>query len=138
MAYRDADRQREAERRWYRENRDKVFDKKNRKKARLRQLVREAKEVPCSDCGVAYSYYVMDFDHVAENKVMDVSKIVNFGSVARLMEELAKCEVVCANCHRVRTWRRLQARGSAVGSGASMTGCDRDSQQLRLFGWPAS
>ena len=108
MAYKDPARQREAERRWYRANRQAVYDKKNRKRERLRQMLRSAKEVPCTDCGVRYPYYVMDFDHVDGEKVMLVSQLVNRGSVSKLMAEIAKCEVVCANCHRIRTWNRLQ------------------------------
>ena len=109
--YRDRERQRAAERRWYAANKAKVAAKKDRKRQRLREIVRAAKTVPCADCGVTYPYYVMDFDHVSGDKEMIVSKLVNFGATGRLMEEIAKCEVVCANCHRVRTWRRL-AQGS--------------------------
>ena len=64
MAYRDPERQREAERRWYRANRERVNAKKNRKKAALRAVVQEVKRQPCADCGVQYPYYVMDLDHV--------------------------------------------------------------------------
>ena len=107
MAYKDAERQREAERRWYRANRERVFQRKSEKKARLRALVQQAKQRPCADCGVEYPYYVMDFDHVEGEKAMIVSDLVNFGSTTRLLAELAKCEVVCSNCHRVRSWNRL-------------------------------
>jgi hypothetical protein len=114
MAYRDPARQREAEHRWYRANRERVYAKKNRKRERLRARIKAAKEVPCTDCGVCYPFYVMDFDHVDGEKVMDVSKVVNFGSVTKLERELTKCEVVCANCHRERTWRRLDATAPKV------------------------
>jgi L-lysine 2,3-aminomutase len=107
MAYRDPERQRAAERKWYLENRQKVFDKKNRKKTRMRQFLREWKSRPCADCGVSYPYYVMDLDHVDGDKVMNVSALVLRGSMRLLMAELEKCEVVCANCHRTRTFSRL-------------------------------
>ncbi|MCU1376008.1 MAG: hypothetical protein JWO68_3294 [Actinomycetia bacterium] len=108
MAYRDPADQRAAERRWYAANKAKVAAKKDRKRERLRDLVRRAKEVPCADCGGSFPYYVMDFDHVGDEKSALVSKLVNFGATQRLLDEMAKCEVVCANCHRIRTWRRMQ------------------------------
>lgn len=68
-----------------------------------------AKAKPCADCGVQYPSYVMEFDHLGdEPKEFDVCK-GRFTSVERLMAEIAKCAVVCANCHRVRTWKRRQA-----------------------------
>jgi hypothetical protein len=106
--YRDRERQREAERRWYAANKQTVAAKKDRKRRRLRELVRAAKDRPCADCGVRYPYYVMDLDHVDGDKVMIVSKLVNFGATSRVVDEIAKCEAVCANCHRARTWRRAR------------------------------
>ena len=108
--YRDRERQRAAERRWYEANKARVAEKKDRKRARLREMVRQAKEVPCADCGVRYPYYVMDLDHVTDDKAMIVSKLVNFGATERLRAEIAKCQAVCANCHRERTHRRSQSR----------------------------
>ena len=104
--YADREKQRAAERRWYEANRAKVAAKKDRKRERLRELVRAAKDHPCTDCGVRYPYYVMDLDHVSGEKAMIVSKLVNFGATQRVVDEIAKCEPVCANCHRVRSWRR--------------------------------
>ena len=115
--YRDRERQREAERRWYGANKAKVAAKKDAKRRRLRRLVQEAKTRPCADCGLAYPYYVMDLDHLGDDKTMIVSKLINFGSTSRVLAELAKCEAVCANCHRERTWRRLQA----IGDGSTAT-----------------
>ena len=107
--YRDPEQQRAAERRWYAANKAKVAAKKDRKRERLRALVREAKDRPCADCGVRYPYYVVDLDHVEDDKVMIVSKLVNFGATQRVVDEIAKCEAVCANCHRVRTHLRRTA-----------------------------
>jgi hypothetical protein len=68
--------------------------------------IREAKQRPCTDCGNEYPYYVMDFDHVGEDKLMNIAKMAGL-SWARIEAEIAKCEVVCSNCHRIRTWQRL-------------------------------
>ena len=126
MPHRDRDRQREAERRWYHANKAKVIAKKNRKKARLRALVQTKKQEPCADCGVSYPYYVMDFDHVTDDKVMMISQLVLRGATTKLLVELEKCEVVCANCHRIRTWIRSQARSLDPPSSSGAT-------QLTLF-----
>ena len=52
---------------------------------------------------------VMDFDHVRGEKVANVSSIWSRKSWEAVLEEVAKCEVVCANCHRLRTWSRRAA-----------------------------
>lgn len=71
------------------------------------ELVRKAKDVPCMDCGVKYPYYVMDFDHRdPADKLFTVSAKARFKSLSCIQTELAKCDVVCANCHRERTHRR--------------------------------
>jgi hypothetical protein len=76
------------------------------KKVKLKAIIDEAKSVPCRDCGFRYPPYVMDFDHISGTKIMDVSKLTRFGSERKLREEIAKCEVVCSNCHRERTHKR--------------------------------
>jgi hypothetical protein len=102
-----------AEQRWYQANKDVVKAKKLRKRLRLREIIREAKDVPCADCGGRFPSYVMDFDH-REDKLVIVSKLPEFGSVAKLLGEIAKCDVVCANCHRERTFGRgAQSHGTS-------------------------
>ena len=75
----------------------------------LRRLLRELKDVPCSDCGQLYPPWVMDFDHVAGDKLFNVGQAVRT-SAAVILSEVAKCEVVCANCHRDRTYKRMFKR----------------------------
>lgn len=63
------------------------------------------KEHPCVDCGVA-DPVVLEFDHL-KDKEQNISKLVaGRATQARLMGEIDKCEVVCANCHRRRTYTR--------------------------------
>lgn len=59
---------------------------------------------PCSDCG-EQDIRVLEFDHV-EEKLKSVSIMRRGYSLESVMEEIAKCEVVCANCHRIRTSER--------------------------------
>lgn len=47
----------------------------------------------------------MDFDHLRDKK-FNLSKAHLTGSLKKITEEIAKCEVVCSNCHRVRTFER--------------------------------
>lgn len=63
---------------------------------------------PCSDCGNT-DYRVLDFDHL-KDKEFNISDGIKWGySLERIKAEIAKCEVVCSNCHRIRTWERLNS-----------------------------
>jgi len=78
-----------------------------KRKRRLRSIIQEIKNVPCADCGVKYPPYVMEFDHVRGEKVRDISNMVSESvQIEKLLEEIEKCEVVCANCHRERTFQQ--------------------------------
>lgn len=74
-------------------------------RAKNRELVQEEKSKPCADCGRSYPYYVMDFDHVRGKKAFTIG--ASMSKPARVLrEEIKKCDVVCANCHRIRTHKR--------------------------------
>lgn len=66
---------------------------------------------PCTDCGRVYHWYVMDFDHrPGEVKRYKLSTMVNNGfSKEEILEEMEKCDFVCASCHRLRTWSRFDS-----------------------------
>ena len=79
-----------------------------KQKEYLSRYIREIKEKnPCMDCKVWYPYYVMDFDHVRGRKHKNVSELIDSLSKKKIDEEIAKCEVVCSNCHRIRTHNRI-------------------------------
>ena len=63
----------------------------------------------CKDCGKDFPYYVLDFDHVLGKKVHDISFMCRWYTIEEINEEVQKCEIVCANCHRKRTYERNQA-----------------------------
>jgi hypothetical protein len=82
-----------------------------KQKAYLAQYLRDLKtKTPCVDCGINYPYYVMDFDHVRGQKHANVMELVSTLSKKKIDEEIAKCEIVCSNCHRIRTHMRKIAK----------------------------
>lgn len=105
MAYKTAEQQRANAKRHYDSNKEMYAERNRRAKDRLRQIIRDAKSVPCTDCGVQYPHYVMDFDHLGD-KEYNVGSMVGLGSKTKLLAEIEKCEVVCSNCHRERTYSR--------------------------------
>lgn len=63
---------------------------------------------PCADCGSGFHPAAMQFDHLPGfTKEGDVSSMIGSVSRQRLDAEIAKCELVCANCHSIRTYTRL-------------------------------
>ena len=95
---------REYTRAHYKANKSYYVDKAKRHKSDNGELVREAKSVPCMDCGGTFPYYVMDFDH-REGKSFTLGKYREMGK-QQILQEIEKCDVVCSNCHRVRTATR--------------------------------
>lgn len=93
---------RERQKQWAKDNAQRVRDAAARNRAKKRQIVLDAKAVPCLDCGVSYPSRVMEFDHVRGEKLGNVSVLVAKASEQRIRDEIAKCDVVCANCHRLR------------------------------------
>lgn len=76
----------------------------NRLKAK--DIMRKRKiESGCADCGYNDHHAGLDFDHVRGDKDSDVATIV---SLPALYREMEKCDVVCARCHRIRTYNRAQ------------------------------
>jgi lysyl-tRNA synthetase class I len=84
---------------------EKTTDRKH--KSHLIKYIQEMKSSsPCLDCKLSYPYYVMDFDHVRGRKQKNVMELINTLSKKKIDEEIAKCEIVCSNCHRIRTHMR--------------------------------
>lgn len=71
-------------------------------------FVNEIKKQPCMDCDLVFHPICMDFDHRDPvTKVAAISSMIRCGPRRKeLFHEIAKCDVVCANCHRLRTMNR--------------------------------
>ena len=101
----------------YHANKERYFQLARDRDRRLDELINSYKAQPCADCGESYPPYVMDFDHGdgadKEEKISTMRR--RRMAFAKIIAEIEKCEVVCANCHRERTNRRSPARYSRVG-----------------------
>lgn len=63
---------------------------------------------PCIDCGES-DPVVLEFDHRnGSNKLFAIGAVLNKGfAIKTIMNEIEKCDVRCANCHRRRTAQSL-------------------------------
>lgn len=87
---------------FYYKNRDACLKKMDI----IRQFVRQQKDKPCCDCGVKFHFAAMEFDHVRGPKKFELSN-AGSRSIKSVTSEIEKCDVVCANCHAVRTYNRI-------------------------------
>jgi hypothetical protein len=74
------------------------------RRERTEQLIDYFQTHPCVDCGES-DPVVLEFDHLRDKSFAVAAKLVDY-RWERILEEIEKCEVVCANCHRRRTARR--------------------------------
>ena len=88
----------------------KTLDRTNRKRTLYKRDLRaEMEEIGCVDCGEKYPYYMLQFDHLPEfEKVDSPQQLLHKYGWTKAREEIEKCEVVCANCHCIRTYVRGQ------------------------------
>ena len=117
MAHKDPERRKEYHAKymkevWYPKNKEKHISYVRRNKNRVTEFIEQYKRAhSCADCGFSGREfpYVLDFDHVDSNAV----KKFNIGSwshtvlsIEAIKQEMQKCELVCANCHRKRTFSK--------------------------------
>ena len=92
---------------WYPANRQKQVDLVAARRQEITERLAAYKlDLGCVDCHYNTHAEALDFDHIWD-KEFNVSDMVRLGySWANILVEIEKCEVVCANCHRVRTAQR--------------------------------
>lgn len=92
---------------WYYKNREHQMENTNRNRKRYRQTAKEyvwdyLSTHPCVRCGET-NPIVLEFHHRGD-KDIEVSRLIGRGaSLDSLIAEIAKCDVLCANCHRIVT-----------------------------------
>ena len=100
---------------WYFKNREKVrVQKKKRYQERQDWFVKYKSKHSCTDCGKFYPSYVMDFDHRNGKEKKFLVSNLRTASWETLLKEVKKCDLVCSNCHRIRTYSHSSTDRMAV------------------------
>src|SRR5438046_797073 len=93
--------------RYYAANREREIERVTRRQAATTAFLRELRSVPCADCGARFEGHQMDFDQRdPAAKIQGGTRMISRSSVERILAEVDKCDIVCANCHRLRTHER--------------------------------
>lgn len=97
---------------WYQRNKKKhikAVGRNNSKKLKNTKIwIDKLKNHPCMDCGNSFPSCAMDFDHRPGETKKNTVSVLRARTVSKkiLLTEIAKCDLVCANCHRIRTFQR--------------------------------
>ena len=103
---------------WYQKNKEKhkktVYENREIYRHTARKFILAyLKAHPCSECGFS-NPAALEFHH-NRNKFMELSRMVTCGwSLGAIKKEILKCDVLCANCHRIQT---AKEQGWNVSSG---------------------
>ncbi len=120
MAYKNPEDQKAYARAHYQANKAVYAARARAHTTKQRRLIREyvnmVKSVECMDCERYYGPHIMDFDHRPdEEKSFTIGAALSEGYPLRaVQEEIKKCDVVCANCHRERTFQRRVAKQEEI------------------------
>ena len=92
----------EKSRKHYEENREEVIKKTQEAKKKFRLGWRAFKAtLRCTTCGFSHPA-ALDFHHVdPSKKEANIHKLLQSGRYSKVKEEIKKCIVLCANCHRI-------------------------------------
>lgn len=88
----------------YQNNKDLYKLRKRTHREIVRNYINDfKKDKPCADCGIVYPLCVMEFDHQRDKRFEIAVAATRGYSLESVKAEIEKCELVCANCHRIRT-----------------------------------
>ena len=106
MPYKDKDKQRAYHSayhaKWYEKNKTEQKQKANARRIEIAAWFLEYKKaLACSQCGFKHPAAI-DFHHVGDDKEAGLAQMVhNAVGKKRILKEIAKCEILCSNCHRI-------------------------------------
>ncbi len=110
MPYKDPEKQKRYLRQHHSNNPEKYAASRKNYRIQLRDDIAAVKETRGRmDCKQPYPYFVLDFDHrEGVEKLNKVQALIRSARREIVLAEIEKCDVVCANCHRIRTHERQQ------------------------------
>ena len=92
---------------WYKTHKTSVILSRKKAYEKRRNFLNQVKQKPCADCGDWFHPWQMQFDHrEPEQKIFNIANC-KAAVFKTLWEEIKKCDIVCANCHAHRTYKRI-------------------------------
>jgi hypothetical protein len=87
----------------YLRNQDQIKRRSRQSREENREWLESLKRKPCVDCSGKFHPIQMDFHHRDEStKLFPVGNAITKYGRERILEEITKCDLICANCHRLR------------------------------------
>ena len=101
--------QREYMRKWYEENKAKHISYVRNRDKKIKNWLKEYKSsLKCEICGENHPA-CLDFHHINPNeKSFALGRVNKFLSIKLLQSEIAKCKILCANCHRKEHYKQKE------------------------------
>lgn len=95
---------------WHNKNKEQVNVRSKKNREARNELARafiinHFKQNPCAECGDK-NLMVLEFDHLGDKEFTIAKLLQSSALVSTIKKEVEKCEVVCASCHRIRTYTR--------------------------------
>lgn len=102
--------QKEYDKKYYEDDKERRKQINKRWQEEFIEWYNELKQKPCTDCNKKFDPVCMQWDHLPKyDKIEGVGKLARTTwSKEKVLEEIKKCELVCANCHALRTKYRLK------------------------------
>lgn len=103
-----------------------------RRRREQMDVLHRIRDLPCANCLESFPTCAMEFDHRdGTTKVGSLSRMAGYVKIVTLLEEIAKCDIVCTNCHRDRSYTRREAALYERGCGV-MEACDPSKVEARV------
>ena len=97
----------EYRKKWWSANKGYQLGRSRKARSVISSIIDNIKSNPCTDCRNRFHPCAMDFDHVTGEKLFNIANGIYLKkSDEEIIEEIKKCELVCSNCHRIRTYNR--------------------------------
>ena len=87
--------------------REKLRQQTNQRNKKIKKFLADYKlSKGCKDCGYKLHHAALEFDHIKGKKQFNICLAKSIGQA---IKEIEKCEVVCSNCHRIRSYIRYHS-----------------------------
>ena len=108
MPYKDPEKQKAAQRMHYERNKELFSSRQRDRRSNVRKFIQQYKNENniCTDCKISWPAHILQFDHLKDKSFTISGLGAKQKNIEDIKKEIAKCEIVCANCHAHRTFMR--------------------------------